>query len=180
MKLKNLPEYSQLSGGQAIELAASKAENPQRFSFTTPMLHLKDCNFSMGGIKAQLIRHILKEEQIHGNRFDGKNNKKNSNFLDVPPDGVVPTYADLCAGYLLVITRHLCHRVQRAMEFARLKQLIPPERQVLVVSGGVACNTFIATALRVVCNEMGYQLVVPPPKLCTDNGIMIAWNGWER
>lgn len=101
-------------------------------------------------------------------------------FLDVPPDGVVPSYADLCAGYLLVITKHLCHRVQRAMEFARLKQLIPPEKQVLVVSGGVACNNFIANALRLVCNEVGYELVVPPPKLCTDNGIMIAWNGLEK
>ena len=27
---------------------------------------------------------------------------------------------------------------------------------------------------------MGYTLVCPPPKLCTDNGIMIAWNGVER
>ena len=27
---------------------------------------------------------------------------------------------------------------------------------------------------------MGYTLVTPPPKLCTDNGIMIAWNGMEK
>lgn len=27
---------------------------------------------------------------------------------------------------------------------------------------------------------MGYTLVCPPPKLCTDNGIMIAWNGMEK
>lgn len=27
---------------------------------------------------------------------------------------------------------------------------------------------------------MGYRLVCPPPKLCTDNGIMIAWNGAEK
>lgn len=66
------------------------------------------------------------------------------------------------------------------MEFARLKQLIPAEKQVLVVSGGVACNNFIANALGIVCNEIGYELVVPPPKLCTDNGIMIAWNGLEK
>ena len=27
---------------------------------------------------------------------------------------------------------------------------------------------------------MDYELFCPPPKLCTDNGIMIAWNGMER
>lgn len=53
-------------------------------------------------------------------------------ILDVPPDGVIPTYADLCAGYQLVITRHLCHRVQRAMAFANTNQLIPEDKQTLV------------------------------------------------
>lgn len=27
---------------------------------------------------------------------------------------------------------------------------------------------------------MDYRLVRPPPQLCTDNGIMIAWNGIEK
>nr|CAD7422031.1 unnamed protein product [Timema poppensis] len=49
-----------------------------------------------------------------------------------------------------------------------------------VVSGGVACNSFITGALGVVCEEYGYSLAVPPPKLCTDNGVMIAWNGVEK
>ena len=29
-------------------------------------------------------------------------------------------------------------------------------------------------------DQMDYTLVCPPPKLCTDNGIMIAWNGMEK
>lgn len=51
---------------------------------------------------------------------------------------------------------------------------------VQVVSGGVACNGFIKHAMELVCQEMGYTLAVPPPHLCTDNGIMVAWNGIER
>lgn len=51
---------------------------------------------------------------------------------------------------------------------------------VQVVSGGVACNKFIRRAMGLVCQHMGYSLAVPPPHLCTDNGIMIAWNGIER
>ena len=49
-----------------------------------------------------------------------------------------------------------------------------------VVSGGVACNQYIRGALQKLCAHTGYQLLCPPPKLCTDNGIMIAWNGMER
>jgi N6-L-threonylcarbamoyladenine synthase len=65
MKLRNLPEYSQLSGGQAVELAASKAEDPLQFKFTIPLLHYKDCNFSMAGLKTQCHRHLLVEEEKH-------------------------------------------------------------------------------------------------------------------
>lgn len=65
MKLKNIPEFSQLSGGQAIEFAASKCMNPSRYKFSIPLLQYKNCNFSMAGIKAQLIRHVLQEEKAH-------------------------------------------------------------------------------------------------------------------
>jgi N6-L-threonylcarbamoyladenine synthase len=57
---------------------------------------------------------------------------------------------------------------------------LTPVSDVQVVSGGVACNTFIKRAVGLVCQHMGYSLAVPPPHLCTDNGIMIAWNGIER
>jgi len=164
LKLKNIPEYSKLSGGQAMEVAASKADNPLEFKFNTPMLQYKDCTFSFAGIKNVCLRHIWKEEKTK----------------DLPPDAVIPGVNNLCAGFLLVVTRHLCHRVQRAMEYVARKNLIPLDKQTLVVSGGVACNNFIAEGLQMVCNELGYKLIRPPPKLCTDNGIMIAWNGVER
>lgn len=30
------------------------------------------------------------------------------------------------------------------------------------------------------CDDMNFKLIVPPPKLCTDNGLMVAWNGIEK
>lgn len=69
MKLKNLPEYETLSGGRAIELAASRATNPLQYNFTIPLLHRKDCNFSMAGLKTQLLRHVIKDEQNLGSCF---------------------------------------------------------------------------------------------------------------
>ena len=29
-------------------------------------------------------------------------------------------------------------------------------------------------------DEAGLELVAPPPELCTDNGVMVAWAGAER
>ncbi|KAH1001582.1 tRNA N6-adenosine threonylcarbamoyltransferase, mitochondrial [Dendroctonus ponderosae] len=164
MKLRNLPEYYELSGGQAIELAASKADDPLQFPFTPPLLQYKDCKFSFAGAKNVCKYYIEKEELSKG----------------VAPDEVIPDVANLSAAFLLVVTKHLCQRLQRAMEYVARKSLIPIERQTLVVSGGVACNNFIAQGLEIVCNEYNYKLVRPPAKLCTDNGIMVAWNAVER
>nr|CAI5837215.1 unnamed protein product [Callosobruchus analis] len=164
MKLKNLPEYSCLSGGQAFELASQKADNPLQYKFGVPLLQYKNCNFSFAGLKNQLYRHLINEERLKG----------------VPADGVIPGINNLCAGFQLAITRHLCHRLQRGMEYVERKDMIPPDKRTLVVSGGAACNNFIAEGLRIVCDELGYRLVRPPPKLCTDNGVMIAWNGVEK
>ena len=50
----------------------------------------------------------------------------------------------------------------------------------LVVAGGVAANQAVRTALQGVAETAGMRLVCPPPRLCTDNGVMVAWAGAER
>uniref|UniRef100_A0A0D9Y760 N(6)-L-threonylcarbamoyladenine synthase n=1 Tax=Oryza glumipatula TaxID=40148 RepID=A0A0D9Y760_9ORYZ len=49
-----------------------------------------------------------------------------------------------------------------------------------VVSGGVASNQYVRTHLNQIAEKNGLQLVCPPPRLCTDNGVMIAWTGIEH
>lgn len=66
LKLRNLPEFRTLSGGRAIELAASKSTDPQAFEFPMVMAQYRDCNFSMAGIKNCVRRHILQQEKLHG------------------------------------------------------------------------------------------------------------------
>lgn len=66
MKLRNIAEYSQLTGGKAVELAASYADNPGEFKYTTPLLHYKDCNFSFAGLKNAVERHVEKIEKELG------------------------------------------------------------------------------------------------------------------
>lgn len=49
-----------------------------------------------------------------------------------------------------------------------------------MLSGGVASNQYIRKALTIVTEMTGLHLICPPAKFCTDNGVMIAWNGVER
>ncbi|XP_063231942.1 tRNA N6-adenosine threonylcarbamoyltransferase, mitochondrial isoform X1 [Bacillus rossius redtenbacheri] len=163
LKLRNLPEFESLSGGAALQAAAARGD-PTAFPFPFMLDRYRDCNFSMAGLKNKVLRHILRQESLHG----------------VEADGLIPGVYDLCASFQWAVARHLCQRLQRAVEYVALRELLPPERRILVVSGGVACNSYITERLAVVCAEYGYTLAVPPPHLCTDNGVMIAWNGVER
>jgi N6-L-threonylcarbamoyladenine synthase len=52
----------------------------------------------------------------------------------------------------------------------------------VVVSGGVASNRYLRHLLRSMLDARGYshiKVAFPPPSLCTDNALMIAWAGME-
>merc|ERR1719230_285382 len=57
----------------------------------------------------------------------------------------------------------------------------------MVVAGGVAANQSVRAGLNKVASEAlcdsssgGLEMRCPPPRLCVDNGIMVAWTGVER
>lgn len=47
----------------------------------------------------------------------------------------------------------------------------------LILSGGVACNSELRAQATALCQRLGLRLAVPAPRLCTDNGAMIAAAG---
>ncbi|XP_016105687.1 probable tRNA N6-adenosine threonylcarbamoyltransferase, mitochondrial [Sinocyclocheilus grahami] len=75
---------------------------------------------------------------------------------------------------------HIAKRTHRAILFCKSKGLLPQHKPTLVVSGGVASNEYIRQTLKIVTDATGLHLLCPPSKFCTDNGVMIAWNGIER
>ncbi|KAF3428875.1 hypothetical protein E2986_08737 [Frieseomelitta varia] len=164
LKLRNIPEFSTLNGGLAIETAASKASNVDQFLFPPILTKYYDCNFSFAALFSVCNMYVELEEKKH----------------NIIGDAVIPDAYNLCAAFQLATVKHICQRTQRAMEFINKISLFPENKRTLVVSGGVACNNFLAKALNIVCTELGYNFVRTPPKLCTDNGIMIAWNGVEK
>ena len=48
-----------------------------------------------------------------------------------------------------------------------------------MVSGGVASNLSVREGLVSLVKPFNMEAVFPPPRLCTDNGVMIAWAGLE-
>ena len=76
---------------------------------------------------------------------------------------------DLCASFQEAVCDALTLRAVRAARHAGLRQL--------VICGGVAANSRLRSLAQERCAAEGIALFLPPPRLCTDNGAMIAMAG---
>ncbi|CAB3243062.1 unnamed protein product [Arctia plantaginis] len=61
-----------------------------------------------------------------------------------------------------------------------VRKLIKKEMEHQIAGCGVACNDFIFKSIELLAENTKYKAFRPPPRLCTDNGVMIAWNGLEK
>ncbi|XP_034943273.1 putative uncharacterized protein DDB_G0286901 isoform X2 [Chelonus insularis] len=109
LKIHNIPEYQNISSGQAIELAATKATNPKQFTFPVVLPHSRCCNFSFAGLKTFAKLTIEQQEQ----KFNTAKNE------------IIPNYENFCAAFQWGIARHIAIRLKRAMIFCDIKNLIP-------------------------------------------------------
>lgn len=165
LKLQNLPEFDGMSGGRAIEVAASQSEDPTKFDFPLPLARYRDCQFSFAGLKNNAQRLISKLEQENETR----------------PDEVIPAYREFCRDFLGAIAKHIRHRLQRGIEYSLQEGLISKgDVRSLVVAGGVAANDFIFRSCSEVAKHFNFESFRAPKRLCADNGVMIAWNGIEK
>jgi N6-L-threonylcarbamoyladenine synthase len=77
----------------------------------------------------------------------------------------------------------LCASFQEAVADALSKKFIAAARRLglerLVVCGGVAANSRLRALSLERAQERGLRLYLPPVRLCTDNGAMIAVAGYE-
>jgi glycoprotease/Kae1 family metallohydrolase len=84
--------------------------------------------------------------------------------------------SDVAASFQQAVLRHLMSRVNIALDWCRDNC---PDVNTVVLSGGVARNRALIAELEALTAERNIRTVVPPPELCTDNGVMIAWAGVE-
>lgn len=154
------------SGGAALEALALEGD-PTVFPFTVPLRRRQTCDFSYAGLKTGV--RLCIEERLGGVELPALP-------AEVDPEGR-RVRADIAASFQTVAVRHLEDRCRRGLQWAKESH---PEVQHLVVAGGVASNAYLRARLTAVANEGGLELVCPPPRLCTDNGVMVGWAGAER
>jgi len=80
--------------------------------------------------------------------------------------------ADLCASFQQAVVDVLVRKSREAIRQRRVTAL--------VAGGGVVANGAVRGALAVAAAEDGFSLHLPPVRLCTDNGAMIAAAGARR
>ncbi|UFN50407.1 tRNA (adenosine(37)-N6)-threonylcarbamoyltransferase complex transferase subunit TsaD [Roseomonas sp. OT10] len=81
--------------------------------------------------------------------------------------------ADIAAAFQASVSAVMADRARHALAMMT-------GATALVVSGGVAANGGVRTALAGVAEAAGLPLIAPPIRLCTDNAVMVAWAGIER
>jgi N6-L-threonylcarbamoyladenine synthase len=142
-------------GGPLIEQAAAKG-NPRAFDLPRPMLGRKGCDFSFSGLKTAVRQYVVAQTT----------KELSAQFV-----------ADMAASLQSAIADILADRAQNAFRLLREQGAAV---SALVGAGGVAANRVLGERLNELAAKQSVPFVAPPPALCTDNGVMVAWAGLER
>ena len=187
------------SGGAAVEAVAKSGKCLREYySMTIPMQNKPNCDFSYAGLKNSFRVAVQKARHECGLDVDSTNAPPGQN-MESPEPIMLPDSitADLCATFQDTAFCHVEDRINRALDYIDEKNI---KINGLVVVGGVAANKELRRRLLKLLNDRRIAqleefksetneeitfikpipLIFPPPKLCTDNGVMAAWAGMEK
>ncbi len=122
--------------------------DPKAIKFPSPALLGDNLDFSFSGLKTSALNYI------------------NSNTQK----GIAISYADVAASYTDCVVKGICKKVEDALEKSGA--------DTFAISGGVAANSHLRSALAHLCKRKGIKFVMPDKSLCGDNGAMIALAGY--
>jgi N6-L-threonylcarbamoyladenine synthase len=141
-------------GGPALERCARDGD-PASARFPRTRGAPGTLDFSFSGLKTAVLYHLRGQDARPGT---GRNRP-----------GVKP--ADAAAAFQAALVESLVKVTREAVRRHGATQV--------VLGGGVACNGPLRDRLRAAAARDGFEAVIPPPRLCTDNGAMIAALGTE-
>jgi N6-L-threonylcarbamoyladenine synthase len=134
-------------GGPHVDRLAAVG-NPAAYGFPRPMLDRPGYDFSFSGLKTAVA---LEADALGEPPYDGAR------------------VADLCASFQAAAIDTLVTKTLRAADEIGARSL--------TLGGGVACNRALRERLARECEARGLALRIPSPRLCADNGAMIALVG---
>ncbi len=141
-------------GGPAVERYAKEGIN--NINLPLPLRNQDNCNFSLSGLKTAVRNYIVKKEGLT------EQDKR-----------------DLCCSFQNTVLEIIKNRLLNAFkQFTADKKELAAKN--LVIAGGVASNNFLRENLIIFAKEFGFDVVLPPARLCVDNAAMIAWVGVEK
>ena len=139
-------------GGPAVAKLAEGGV-PGRFRLPRPLLRKQGLDLSFAGLKTAVLTQVQK---LGGTQALLKTDAQ-----------TCQTRADLAAEVQAAIVELLCEKSIAALDQTGHSQL--------VVSGGVSANKEMRKRLFQAAEKRAACVFFPPPALCTDNGVMIAW-----
>ncbi len=137
-------------GGPEIERRALLSQGKHDFSFPRPMIDSNDLNFSFSGLKTSVLYKVRDLSEIDELSED-KVNDIAFEFQNAAIDCLVKKSLKAC-------------KIEGS--------------QSLVLSGGVAANKYLREELEK--HKGAINLFYPDQKHCTDNGLMIAFAGFQK
>ena len=138
-------------GGPHVAKLAEQGD-PARFDFPRPMVKQGGLDFSFSGLKTHTLTTVRTCEA--GGTLSDKDK------------------ADIARAFETAVVGALgiqCRRARQQEDVGRL-----------VMAGGVSANVRLRAALETKLGKEGAEVFYPAPKLCTDNGAMIAYAGALR
>ena len=138
-------------GGPHVAKLAEQGD-PARFDFPRPMVRQGGLDFSFSGLKTHTLTTVRASEAL----------------------GTLPDQdkADIARAFETAVVDTLVIKCRRALRQENLSRL--------VMAGGVSANARLRAALESKLGKEGSEVFYPAPKLCTDNGAMIAYAGALR
>lgn len=122
--------------------------DPKAIKFPSPALTGDNLDFSFSGLKTSALNYI------------------NSNTQK----GIEISYADVAASYTDCVVKAICKKVDDALSKSGA--------DTFAISGGVAANSHLRSALSRLCERKEIKFAMPEKSLCGDNGAMIALAGY--
>lgn len=137
-------------GGPIIDRLARQGD-PSAVQFPTAQMSDGSLDFSFSGVKTAVSYFVKRHPEV---REDERR------------------VADLAASFQEAMVKMLVQKTVRAAHALGVKRVL--------MTGGVAANRGLRAALSSEAGERGWELSIPPPALCTDNGAIIAAAGADR
>jgi len=137
-------------GGPAVDCCAQKASKSAA-SFTSPKFRDGKASWSFSGLKTAVKMRIQAEPEL-----------KNTGIMN-------PSVQAICHSFQEAVATWLMNPIGIIKDQTGARSLI--------ISGGVACNSRLRSKAKETAETLGINIAIPEPKLCTDNGAMIASAG---